>query len=197
MSKLIQEQLSSFLDDELDDAECKLLVRRLADDEGLRAAALRYCVIGEALRDELGPMDSRAFLARVSRALAEEPEAPGRAPAGGWSGWMRPVVGAAVAASVAVVAIVGLRNGSVDAPVTVPVVVEDAAPGASYTVPNAYSRQAGGPDRLSNYYLNHSEYATLMGGQGPLIRIVSTPAADGQDEAEGAEETPAAETGAR
>lgn len=194
MSKPIQEQLSSFMDDELNDAQSALFVRRLAADPELRASALRYRVIGEALRNELAPAHPVAFAERVSRALAGEAAAV--APAA-WSRGLRPVIGAAVAASVAVVAIIALRNGTVDAPVTVPVAVEATAPSVSYTVPRAYPRQAGGPDRLSNYYLNHSEYATLLGDQGPLIRIVSGPPGDGQDEPERTPETPPADAEAR
>ncbi|MGB5589985.1 MAG: hypothetical protein WBN31_03505, partial [Gammaproteobacteria bacterium] len=40
------------------------------------------------------------------------------------------------------------------------------------------TRRAGAPDRLSSYYLNHSEYATMLRGQGSLVRMISVPTAD-------------------
>ena len=54
------------------------------------------------------------------------------------------------------------------------------------------SRLAGStPDRLSEYYLNHAEYAPVLGGQNQRMRVVTRPL----DEAEepGGDETPAAD----
>jgi hypothetical protein len=51
-----------------------------------------------------------------------------------------------------------------------------------------YTRAAGGgPDRLTRYYVNHTEYAPSMGGRGALTRIImiqSDPAATDEDQAE-------------
>ena len=190
------EQLSAFLDGELDSSECDLFVRRIAGDKALRSTALRYSLIGDAMRDEIASPDPAAFASAVGKAVASDTGVAEAAPAKGL-GWMRTMVGAAVAAGVAVVAVLSLQQSGVEgtaAPaVKVPVVGTDAVgSGVSYTVPAAFSRRAGSPDRLSKYYLRHSEYAATMGGQASLARIVSAPLADekaGQDEPdEGLEE---------
>jgi hypothetical protein len=98
-------QLSAMFDGELPAAECELLSRRLARDEQLRATWSRYAVIGAVLRAEpLAPVRPD-FARRVSAALVSSPAAAG----------VRRVVrsaalGSALAAGVAAVAIIMLRN---------------------------------------------------------------------------------------
>lgn len=168
------EQLSAFLDDELDSVESEFFVRRLGKDGQLRETALRYSLIGDALRDEVLSQDPRA----IARAVAAEGEIHGAGiPARPGARWLKPVAGAAVAATVAVVAVLSLQPDAVEnienAAVTVP-----AAPAvAGLAAPAEISRRAGTvPDRLSEYYLTHSEYTTVLGGQGQLARIVTNPA---------------------
>lgn len=180
------EQLSAFLDDELHDSECSLVVRRLGSDEELRATAFRMSLIGDTMRGELSGADPAAFRSAVKLAvedisMAEPPVVAAK------SGWMRPLVGAAVAASVAFVAVLSLQQASVvdtQAPAETVPIAEIGAPGSSttYTVPGAYSRQAGSPNRLSRYYLVHSEYASMMGGQAPLARMVVAPGESDENE---------------
>lgn len=177
-----REQLSAFLDDELNDGETELFVRRLTRDETLRRRALRYAVIGDAMRGDLCQADPRGLPDRLCTALADE-TVPGVGPAAGRRGrWLRPVAGAAVAATVAVAAVLSLRGPVSDVAeetaVTVPVASSLAGPGGSVAaVPQAISRRASTvPDRLSEYYLSHADYATLFRGQGQLVRIVTRPA---------------------
>ena len=174
------EQLSAFLDDELEDVESPLFVRRLGSDTELRTTAFRMTLIGDVLRDDVGTVDSAGFRASVSTAVEEVSLQRSDVVASG-SRWLRPLVGAAVAASVAVVAILSLQQAAdvdMQSPaVTVPLAEAGVAGGGSaYTVPEAYSRKAGSPNRLSRYYLVHSEYASMMGGQAPLARMVVAPA---------------------
>jgi sigma-E factor negative regulatory protein RseA len=179
------EQLSAFLDDELNEAEAELFLRRLGADDSLRGAALRYVVIGDALRGDVAG-DPRAIRRRLAGLLDGEASAAeaardgaGRTP----RGWLKPLAGAAVAAAVAVVAITSLQPPGLEAPtealVTVPVASTRAAGPVSpvAAVPQSFSRRASAtPDRLSEYYLSHAEYVPLMGGQGQLVRIVTRPA---------------------
>ena len=179
MKKIREEQLSAFIDDELDPGQSELLVRQLAGDAGLRRTAMRYSLAGDVMRGELADGDPRELADRVSRAVGEESSVSAAPPGGRPTGWTRPLAGAAVAATVAVVAILSLSPGAgPDQPGTAAVTVPEpdpvAAPG-SYVVPATISRRAGSPDRLSLYYLNHSQYATMLGGQGTLVRIVRTP----------------------
>lgn len=102
-------QLSAMFDGELPAVECELLARRLARDEQLRANWSRYAVIGATLRAEPLAQVRPDFARRVSAALA----------AGGavHTGVRRvrmmrgAALGGAVAAGVAGVAIMLLRNG--------------------------------------------------------------------------------------
>lgn len=174
MKHINREQLSAFLDNELDTGEAELLVRRLSDDFDLRGTALRYGLMGDAIRDEILPGDPRALPGQVAAAIAREPAAKGGA---SMARFVRPVAGAAVAASVAALAIFAISETDRVVPdktaVTVPetpvaVVSPAAAPAAAIF-------RAGNPNQLSRYYLNHSEYATMLGGQGTLIRIVRAP----------------------
>jgi sigma-E factor negative regulatory protein RseA len=179
MKKVREEQLSAFVDDELDAAEAQLLVRQLAGDEALRHTAMRYSLAGDVIRGEFADGDPRLLSRRVSAAVGEEADLPATAAGARRMGWRRPLAGAAVAATVAVVAILSLSSGLGPEGARTPVVtVPDGDPAtapATYVVPAQISRRAGSPDRLSRYYLNHSQYATMLGGQGTLVRIVRTP----------------------
>ena len=192
MKNIREEQLSAFVDDELDAAEADLFIRQLAGDAELRETAMRYSLAGDVIRGEMADGDPRELAGRVSRAVAEESGPAVRENPGRRTGWTRPLAGAAVAATVAVVAILSLSSGTgPGAPDTTVVTVPDgdpaSAPGA-YVVPATISRRAGSPDRLSRYYLNHSQYATMLGGQGTLVRIVRNPQEQDDDARESDDE---------
>lgn len=195
MGRILNEQLSAFLDDELEAAELDLVSRRLAANPELRATALSYSLIGDVLRDEATCPDPVAFCRQVAaRTQSVSDGRPATGLLGAWHGWGRALAGSGVAAAVAVVAVLALRNGEpVDdagPALTVPVAGQEQTVPA-YTVPAAISRRAGAPDRLSRYYLNHSEYAVLLNGQGSLVRIVSGPPPQDDLESEDAPDRPA------
>ena len=113
MNKLVteklREQVSALVDGELPDGEHELLLRRFTVERSLRLNWERCHLIGEAMRKGLPDVDMRGFADRVMAELADEPvtaEKPGRF--GGM--FTRAFAGAAVAASVAVVAVVGLMH---------------------------------------------------------------------------------------
>ena len=109
MTEKLREQVSALVDGELPDGEHELLLRRFTVERSLRLNWERCHLIGEAMRKGLPDVDMRGFADRVMAELTEEPiaaEKPGRF--GGM--FTRAFAGAAVAASVAVVAIVGLRH---------------------------------------------------------------------------------------
>lgn len=181
-------QLSAFLDDETSAEESQLLLRRLARDESLRRAAERYLLIGQSVRGELGPSDPRRLRRALAACLADEAagSAAGSAPAAARR-WLRPVAGAAVAATVAVVAILSLQRSPVDVPgeaaVTVPVAASSVVSPVAVVPPSISRRASTAPDRLSEYYLNHAEYGRVLRGRGQLVRIVTRPAPDDGDSA--------------
>jgi sigma-E factor negative regulatory protein RseA len=177
------EQLSAFLDDELSSGECELFVRRLSRDGAMRETALRYAVIGDSIRGELRQGDPRALVRALSATLADTSSADPATPPVARGRWLRPLAGAAVAATVAVAAVMSLQGPADDGfegtAITVP---EGASPVAP--VPPAISRRASSvpPDRLSEYYLNHADYASLLQGPGQLVRIVTRPPQSAEDE---------------
>jgi negative regulator of sigma E activity len=189
MDNVNKEQLSAFVDDELGPEEAEMLVRRLGTSERLRSASIRYAVIGDALRGDLLSGDPRQLPRRVSRALSSEPVPSTTVAAEKRRRFLRPLGSAAVAASVALVAVLSLSDRVAPPADSEAVTVPESA--TATTLVGGYdsaiiSRRAGSPDQLSRYYLNHSQYATMLGGQGPLIRMVRTPAEeDTSDEVEG------------
>lgn len=104
MSEPINEQISQFIDDEMSPEQSEFFLRRLQRDEGARSQYMRYQLIGAAVRGEYSLANASDLGRRLEQALDNE-SAPER-PAAKWS---RLVSGAGIAASVAVVAVFGLR----------------------------------------------------------------------------------------
>jgi sigma-E factor negative regulatory protein RseA len=180
-------------DDELATAECELLARRLSRDAELRARWERYAVIAAAIRAERGVRLNARVARRVSVIVGAEPAlaaaaASGRAP----RRWLRPVAGAAVAASVAAVSILWFRGHTVPgavvaAPelaavpasrVTAPAVVRAVARTAgpdSYVVPPA-TRGATAivPAELANYVVAHSTFSPPVARRNLLSSFMTS-----------------------
>src|ERR1700728_4298305 len=110
MREQIREQVSAFLDGELPDSETELLLKRLTRDAELRESFGRYALIGESMRGGGQVRLSRGFAERVNRAIDGEPAVAVSQPSRSPSRWWRALAGAAVAASVAVVAVIGIQQ---------------------------------------------------------------------------------------
>ncbi|HEY2275397.1 MAG TPA: sigma-E factor negative regulatory protein [Steroidobacteraceae bacterium] len=194
MNEELDSQLSAMFDDELATAECELLARRLSRDTELRARWERYAVIAAAIRAERGVRLNARVARRVSVIVGAEPAlaaaaASGHAP----RRWLRPVAGAAVAASVAAVSILWLRGHTVPgavvaAPelaavpasrVTAPAVVRAAARTAgpdSYVVPPA-TRGATAivpATELANYVVAHSTFSPPVARRNLLSSFMTS-----------------------
>ncbi len=150
----LEDQISAFVDDELPEQECELLVRRLMRDDGLRATLGRYALIGELMR---GGYRRGADLGRkVSEAVAGEDVHRG-SPAGWGSRLVRPLAGVAVAASVAVLAILSLM------PAEAPDQIAGNTLEPAVVVPPAPTlRPVQPPARLTNYWVTHSDYTRTL-----------------------------------
>jgi len=190
MTAEIQDQISAFADDELSPDECEFLVRRFSRDPESRDTVFRYAVIGAALRgDLLGPDPDllrtrlRQSLDGVSLVPKSTYEPPSRAPA-----FLRPALGAGIAASVAVAGLLALNyltpSGSIDggsALIAQQVAVDsEAAPAVSYVVPQDTEATRGviepmiqQPIRLTNYLVRHGEYAIGIGRTSIHSNVVS------------------------
>jgi sigma-E factor negative regulatory protein RseA len=189
MSEQIREQVSAFLDGELPNSETELLLKRLTRDGELRESFGRYALIGEAVRGTSRGLLTRGFSGRVNLAIdgelipANEHLPPARGPR-----WWRPIAGAAVAASVAAVAVVALqqravaptlRSGTplaarISAPTQSAAVAPAAREAISYTVPatSPAAPASIAPARLTNYVFAHSRYSSGLAQRGVMADLL-------------------------
>ena len=180
MKDKIHEQLSALVDDELPEAEQALLIRQLATDEELRLVLARYQLVSDSLHDSMPQRVETGFHRRVHVAL--EAEEAVHAASGAGNRWYRPLLGAAIAASVAVVAVVSLQNIRQEVPGE-PQDLAIAPDAGTFMRPENVANVADVTTRvepatstsdLDAYLVNHNEYSVNGGLQGmlPYVRIV-------------------------
>jgi negative regulator of sigma E activity len=199
MTDQINDQISAFIDNELSAEESALLVRRFERDPEARERAMRYTLIGSALRGELLEPHPSVLRQRVAAALDGTAPAAGKRRAAG-AGLDRPLVGFGIAAAVALVAIGSLRfmNGVPSDAATAPAVADISAPlprpaaadVPSYVVPRdvAERRVDAPPIRLTNYLMHHGVYASSLTRTTVNSNVVGASAeAEGASAAEPAE----------
>jgi sigma-E factor negative regulatory protein RseA len=177
MTDQINDQISAFIDNELSADESALLLRRFERDAESRARAMRYTLIGASLRGELLEPHPSVLRQRVAAALSGAPPAAPKARERFGERFAKPLLGVAIAATVAVVAIGALRTLNETVPVpdaarsvatSAPALgaaalqASAAAVAPSYVVPrNAEDQsQTVAPIRLTNYLMHHGEYAS-------------------------------------
>lgn len=173
MTDRIREQISAFVDDELDVKETDLLLRRFQQDAGLRDTVGRYVLMGDAMRDSLAPAPMSDFLSAVRATIGVEAEdsTPAVLPRASMSKVLKGVGGFAIAATVATVAVLTLQTPDEQLREPDPTTVnagDDPFPGPGRIVPE---RMDPAQIRLTEYLLQHSEYSTSMGPKGMLTRI--------------------------
>lgn len=112
MNEAIRMQVSAFVDGELPENEAELLVRRLSQDAVLRQQVAEYLAIGRIMRGEYSAQGSDVLRERIAAELDERPlqDAADSVAVEKSSRYVRPLAGFAIAASVALVAIIGLRQ---------------------------------------------------------------------------------------
>ena len=190
MTETNREQLSSLMDGELERGARDFMVRRLAKDAELTGRWRRYHAIRACLQREFSGRES--LCDRVSAALADEPAVQAEPRAG--AGWLKPLGGVAVAASVAVAALVAinttlLEQGQDDRLANEPGFVSQPTaldlPFAQPLVPVSFSETSPADrQRISSYVLRHNQAA---GGSGvvsyvPIVagaRVAPVPAEAG------------------
>lgn len=200
MSEERDSQLSAMFDGELPEAECELLARRLERDTDLRRRWQRYALIAAAVRCEPGvPLDpgvtrrvSIALAAEAPHAAAQPPERPARSMSArrGAARWVKPALGAAIAAGVAALSILYLRAQAplggaalVAREVAEPLPIMQAAADSaaqrepeSYVVPVAVETPASFTPELANYVVAHSEFSSPLGRRNLLTTLVTADA---------------------
>jgi len=175
MSEKARENLSALMDGELEGAEAVRLLNGIIQDSGLKTTWEQYHLISDALRNNLPPVAERDLLDRVRLLVDSEPVVLRRSAV--WKTSLRPVAGFALAASVAVVAVLGFRG-----------ITQEGAPGRSQTIARIEpqvvpGRQIAGvrwnlnrpavEARLNDYLVSHSQHSgTVMQGMLPYARIV-------------------------
>ena len=193
MNEAIRMQISAFVDGELPDSEVDLLLRRLSQDADLRREAAEYLELGRVLRGEATVRGMERLRERIAAALDDKafeeavdaPEAPSNKA-------LRPLLGVAVAASVALIALFGLQlSPGVDGTGPTDANVADVAENPGYTVPKQFD------DDLRQYYLSHGASSSELGANGVNARLVTLRLSEEalvEEEPEGeAEEDPADE----
>jgi sigma-E factor negative regulatory protein RseA len=183
MTDEIREQISVFIDDELSAEECEFFVRRLQRDPDSRSHYVRYQLIGAALREEIGgSLRAGDLRRRVQFALngvaaaaprESEPEQPTLSP------YVKPALGFGIAASVAIVALVGLRLSSgvpiADVAATTADSTLELLSKPSYVVPMQVPEApfATPPIQLTKYLIQHSGYASPLNRTTVHLNVVS------------------------
>lgn len=167
MTDQINDQISAFIDNELPDDESALLVRRFERDSEARARAMRYTLIGSALRGELLEPHPSVLRQRLAAALSGTMSGVARGKQREALRFGAPLLRLGIAAAVAVVAIGTLRYLNDVAPplesagVTPPdteLLARD-----SYVVPAVTDQtRTGAPITLTTYLMHHSEYASQL-----------------------------------
>lgn len=180
------EQLSALVDDELHGPALRQVLERLRRDGELQGRWGRYHLISDTLHANLSASDATGLHLRVSQALEAEPTllAPrrkARLPL-----LAKQAAGVAIAASVAAVAILAIRQpevqpaGGAFAPASVAQMarpandmVQLASTGTAGPAVTVIGQSTRG--RLNPYLVNHNEYSVSSGMQGvlPYVRIVS------------------------
>lgn len=174
----VNESLSAMADGECDELERARVLKTLRGSAVLRRRWENLHTVRTVMRGERSDLLSAGFAAGVSRAIEDEAHmlVPDRPLGDGRAGrsWRRPAAGLAIAASVAVLSILGLNALRDEVPDAQPVVAGSPwiAPPAARTAGVSGTRwnvqRAELEQRLNTYLLNHMEYATMGDMQGML-----------------------------
>ena len=187
MNDAIRMQVSAFVDGELPSNEAEMLLRRMSQDAELRQLFADYLATGRLIRGERSVSGMDRLLDRISAEIDEKPLQELDSAAGTEAPrFIRPLAGAAIAATVALAAIFGLQQNvfvaeqteSSNAPVAGNVAEE------IYTVPDAtddtlleYRLRHGGPSLgLEDGAVDSRLVSQVREGQ--LIEVDASPAED-------------------
>ncbi len=167
MNEAIKMQLSAFVDGELPENEQELLLRRLSQSADLRQQVAEYFAIGHAVRGEIQLGGMNVLRDRVAAAIGDKPSSEADADVDKREDRLvRPLTGVAIAATVAVAAIFGLRQLT-DA--------DDAdAAGTQAVVTTAdFPTQPDADDLLRQYRLLHNAQASDLGANSIITRLTT------------------------
>ena len=180
MSKESLEHLSSLMDGELSRETGLFMTRRLSSDGTLGETWERYHLIRDCIRQPGSKQIVTGLRAKINASL----EAEASPVVSSWKkhGWLKPVSGLAIAASVALMAIVVTAPQSGEIPAAGDPTVSTAA-NQPFVSPNnlplvpASQAVSYNSNRLNAYLLRHNQMARTAGRQGfvSFVPIVATP----------------------
>ncbi len=185
------------MDGELSSEAGRFLARRMGSEEELGAAWQRYHLIRDCLRRP----GERFAVTRLEIDLAElDGETASSLPGHGRPGWLRPVAGTAIAASVAAAAVfLSLNLGQAPAtPAAEPFASPNSAGIAPVSAPASLRAESAASQRsLNRYVLRHNQAANAVGQQGfvSFVPIVATAPVQVIEPAEESADEEAADTG--
>ena len=169
MNEAIKMQISAFVDGELPDSEADLLLRRMSQDAELRRVAADYLELGRVMRGESSVRNIERLRERIAAALDDkvvEQDEVGPDLESGKA--LRPLVGVAVAASVALIAIFGLQmTPGVDTQAPATDTVAGAAEDTSYSTPKPLDQQ------ILQYVERHGAVTSELGDNGMRARLTT------------------------
>jgi sigma-E factor negative regulatory protein RseA len=179
MTESNREHLSCLMDGELDQKAQGFLLRRLASDPAMTDTWRRYHLVRACLHQEMA--GGQCIADRVSAALSDEP-----APvAEGMPGWLKPVAGSAIAASVALMAIVGINANLLERNQLEPVAEQPGFVSQPTSLDQTFSRQAvpvsftevsaADRQRINTYVLRHNQAVGGAGFVSYLPIVTATP----------------------
>ena len=193
MNEAIKMQISAFVDGELPDSEADLLLRRMSQDAELRHVAADYLELGRVMRGEASARHVERLRERIAAAIDDkviEQDESGPDLESGKA--LRPLIGIAVAASVALVAIFGLQlTPGVDTQAPGADSVAETAEDSSYSTPKPLDQQ------IQQYVERHGAASSELGANGMRTRLTTLrrseeiPVEDVTDDEADSEESPA------
>ena len=169
MNEAIKMQISAFVDGELPDSEADLLLRRMSQDAKLRREAADYLEIGRIMRSEASVRGVERLRERIAAAIDDKVLEEGDVGPDSESGKaMRPLLGIAVAASVALIAIFGLQlTPGVDTQAPATDTVAESAEDSGYSTPRPLDQQ------ILQYVDRHGAASSELGANGMRARLTT------------------------
>ncbi|MCH8929846.1 MAG: sigma-E factor negative regulatory protein [Proteobacteria bacterium] len=166
------DRLSALIDDELASREQSMLLARLCRDPASRGKFGRYALIGNAMRAGKDDFLATGLAGNVSAELDGVAAHQG-GPGIGNHRLIRPLLGFAVAAGVAALAIINLPGADLSRDSGSPGIAGTAGP--SYTVPPDSASITRAPRvsaRLASYLMDHSEFSPSPVRRNVLYEII-------------------------
>lgn len=179
------EKISAMVDDESNAATSKHVMDDLTENINGRRQWQRYHLIGQVMRDQVGTHYNLDLADNVMQAIAAEPERKtvmrSRVLPSFLTTLFKPVLGLAMAASVAVVSVTTWQTMNASTSNQSELLVDNsrtvvAAPArqVAHLGTNWNLNQPELESRLNNYLVNHTEYASgRLQGMLPHARVVS------------------------